>query len=141
MKKKEEGISKNTIVRNYTRGFILGLVGIIGLMIVIGQRIYWNYLLIGGGFILFACLVMGFTTYFYHKSHPKLSKAMAQPEVQNSFSGLNIYLGVIILVAGIYLFITNNSLEQIRMSIFLIVIGILIILWGISDLKKFKKRK
>ena len=70
MIKKDEGISKKEIIRNYLQGFILASLTTSGIIIVFSTKIHWGWIIIGAGYWALFCGVLGIATYYYHKSHP-----------------------------------------------------------------------
>jgi zinc transporter ZupT len=139
--KKREGIEKKTIIRNYVRGFFLASIATIGIILAFSKEVPWGYLLLGVGYWAFFCGVLGVATYFYHKSHPKLSKTMNEPEIKKGFSMINIYLGSLLIVVGIYNLIKANIGVEKEVFLVLIVFGLLTLLWGISDYIREKRNK
>jgi hypothetical protein len=115
----------------------------IGTMMKLGfGRIFWPLLITLFCIITFFSIIIGIVGYKFHKTNPKASKKINNPQVKKYLHSYNIYIGIIAIATSIYFYISNQKTgEYIWISIGIFIFGVLTIIFGAWNLYRIKKGK
>jgi len=102
----------------------------------------WEFLkvllmVLGGFFVMIA--LIGFASYKYHNKHPKMYKELNAPKGKKYTGIFIIFFGIFLIIQGGYSYFTGlNEVMQTKTILIRIGFGIVVIIWGIYNLRKNK---